>query len=589
MDKKWKNLFLLGVTLIFSVVSLPAMATSSIMIIAPNKTQATLMVTGQATIQYTVTNNTGNPNPGIILSQLTIYPAFDAGNQVKKSASIQNNTCAGAKLTPGSNCTFNVVLTGNNKLPETFVLSPRVCAFNDATCSQPNESNRVTVTVANAFLAISDTHLNTTNSSTITYGEDTSTILWSSALDEITTLITDNRPRFITFTGDVPSHGVPFPNPSGHQKADIAAVLTSLSSLDAISKNNIPIFYAVGNNDSLVTDYGEFFDVSKNRNLFYLDPAHNSPATRGWPALNANPDCSVSPIFACTYTTTSPMPKAHAADMANAQSQGYYSAYPLGSTVPFRLISLNSVIFSRDYLYPNISSQTQLNEAQAEMDWLADQLASARDNDESVYIIMHIPVGLDAFSNNTVPYHDMWNTTLYLRNGLLFRDAFLALMIQYQNNIRAVISGHTHEDELRAFYPDKNLRKMEVLDVGVPGITANHFNNPGMQVYLYNYSFQLTEATTYYTNLIAIPAPPPYIWNSFSFKSDYACPLNSTMFSCMSMNILPNLTAWKGQAQCGAGSNPYEFDYSVRNSTYTPCSFSNWINILNAIQVIPIV
>lgn len=580
MDKKWKNLFLLSVAFISSVTSFPVLAGNPTMLITTNQTKVTLIQTDD-TIQYTVTNNTGNPDPkkGVTLSQLTIDPAFNAGKGVKEAANVQNNTCANAKLTPGSNCTFDILITGNNNLSETFVLSPRVCAFNKAACSQPDISNRVTVSIANTILALSDMHLDSTNNQPITYGNNTNLPLWKSVLNEITTLISQQAPKFIVFTGDLPVYGISsdFPAPSSHQKQDIMTVLTNLSNLDAIKTNNIPIFYAVGNNDSLLADYGEFFDGTHN--LFYLDPAHNSPAKGGWPTLNANPDCRVSPNFACTYST-SPIPKEHASDMANVQLQGYYSAYPLGRAVPLRLISLNSVIFSRDYLYPDLASQTQLDEAQAEMDWLAAQLASAQKNNESVYIIMHVPVGMDAFTNYV--HKDMWNATLTLNNGKLFRDAFLALMTQYKSIVLAVFSAHTHEDELRALYPDQTMMSMEVLDVGIPGITVNHFNNPGTQVYAFDKSYQLTEAKTYYTT------PVPSGWNSFSFKNDYICPINSTMFSCVSLNILPNLPAWIATTPQPIPGNPYEMDYSVRNLSYT-ASTSTWVNILSAIQVIPII
>lgn len=515
------------------------------------------------TVPYTITNNTP-----VTLSQVT------ASNL---SQGLSSSVCP--TLAAGGSCTLYITI------PATLTRSPGVIQSHFQVCIGPNEgctwvssANQINITVVNnnTFLAISDMHVDNFKVPPITYGNDTDPTLWNSALDEITTLINNQAPAFIVFTGDIPAHG-PWPSPNPHQTEDITTVLTNLSSLPAISTNNLPVFYAFGNNDSLVSDYGEFFDGTHN--LFYLDPTHSSPATKGWPTLNVNPDCSVSPTFACTYTTTSPMPPEHAADMANNQSQGYYSAYPLGSSVPFRLISLNSVIFSRDYLPLQTPPTPQLSEAQMEMDWLSNQLASAEANKESVYIIMHIPVGMDAFYNSDD--HDMWNTTLILNNGLLFRDAFLALMTQYQSTIRAVLSAHTHENELRALYQNQTLMNMEVLDVGVPGITPNHFNNPGMQVYLYDNTFQLTETKTYYTT------PVPSGWKTISFQNDYSCTKNSTLFSCLATNILPQLPTWKLEPQPIPG-NPYEMDYSVRNAGYNPAPYSSWLAILNTIQVVPI-
>ncbi|VEB36468.1 acid sphingomyelinase-like phosphodiesterase [Legionella sainthelensi] len=511
------------------------------------------------TVPYTITNNT----------PATLYQVM--ASDLPKG--VTSSVCP--ILISGSSCTLNLTIPasltkGHKEIRSRF----KVCVRKNEGCTLVSSANQLDINILNnsTFIAISDMHVDYFKAPPITYGDDTDLTLWNYTLDKITSLIKEQSPAFIVFTGDVPAHG-PWPNVNPNQAQDIMTVLTSLSGLPAISANNLPVFYAFGNNDSLVSDYGEFFDAANNRNLFYLDPTHN------WPALNTNPDCSVSPTFACTYTTTLPMPPEHAEDMAHAQSQGYYSAYPLGSNVPFRLISLNSVIFSRDYLPLQAPPTPQLAEAQAEMDWLSNQLAFAEANKESVYIIMHIPVGMDAFYNGD--HHDMWNTTLHLNNGLLFRDAFLALMTQYKSTIRAVVSAHTHEDELRALYPDQALMNMEVLDVGVPGVTPNHFNNPGVQVYLYDNTFQLTEAKTYYTT------PNPSGWKSYSFQNDYACKKNSTLFSCVSTNILPQLPAWKLEPQPIVG-NPYEMNYPVRNSGYNPSPFSSWLAILDTIQVVPI-
>jgi len=520
------------------------------------------------TVPYTITNYT----------PATLYEVT-ATNLAK---GVISSVCP--VLIPAGSCTLTLTI------PATLTREPRVIQSRFQVCVRKNEgctlvslANQLDITVVNnnTFITITDMHVNIANTGDITYGQDSGVNLWNSAKGEISSLITTQAPKFILFSGDLPNH-----NDLPHLQTNIAAVLTCLSGLPAISEHNIPVFYAFGNNDSLVNDYGPYYDVVSMHNLFYLDPAHSSPATKGWPTLNANPDCSVSPNFACTYTTTSPMPPEHAADMANvATGDGYYSAYPLGSSVLLRLISLNSVIFSRDYLFYAYDPVTQLAAAQAEMNWLAAQLASAKANNEFVYIMMHVPVGKDAFYSGDSG--DMWNDTLYIDNipstgdHLLFRDAFLALVTQYKSTVRAVVSAHTHEDELRALYPSQTSMNMETLDVGIPGITPNHFNNPGMQVYLYDKTFQLTEAKTYYTT------PVPSGWRSYSFVNDYDCSKKSTMFSCVSTKILPQLPAWKLLPQPIPG-NPYEMNYPVRNSGYNPSPFGSWLAILDTIQVVPI-
>jgi sphingomyelin phosphodiesterase acid-like 3 len=405
------------------------------------------------------------------------------------------------------------------------------------------------------FLVISDIHLDTTNTLPISYGQDTGKQLWTCMRSEVHRLIKAESPKFMLLLGDLPSHDFSSPN----HLNNLATVLREIS--ETIT---VPVFYVYGNEDSLIQDYGPFHKGLTN--LFSVDPARNSPETKGWPALNANPDCSTSPKYACTYTLTTPMPADHAADMKNASQYNYYSAYPLGSAHPLRLILLNSVIFS--YKYKPLVKNDQLPQAQAEIDWLAGQLAAAHKKGEAVYLAMHIPVGPDAFHG-----HSMWNNTLTLRNGLKFRDAFLNLVTQYQYDIHIVLSGHTHMNEVRALYASTH--KLSSLNIGIPGITPLYGNNPALNVFSYDNAYQLTDSKTYYTT------PVPDVWKSFSFKNEYGCEPNRTLFSCVKESILPQLPGWEAASE---QNNPYKINYPVRSSDFK-LGDTNWLTILQTIQV----
>lgn len=472
------------------------------------------------------------------------------------------------KLAPNSSCILNLKITPKTTSKPRIINSDfKVCAMNHPRgCTWVAKKNRlnIAVTNTNTFLAITDIHLKDGKTTDITYGQDTNDALWNSTRNKLSDLVYEQVPQFILLLGDLPAH-----RDRPNLEKNIGAVLRGFSGLNAIEKTKLPVFFVFGNNDSLVVNYGPFSDGTSN--LFKLDPE------KGWPALNTNPDCSVSPRKACTYTTTSPMPSEHAEDMEYAQTRGYYSAYPVGKKYPLRFISLNSVIFSHEYYQ---SGTDQLNAAQAQMDWLERQLTSARANNEAVYIAMHIPVGTDAFNHG----EDMWNHTLSLNNGLKFRDAFLELMSKYKSQVRMVITGHTHLHELRALYADKTLSNLSVLGVGVPGITPNHYNNPGMQVYLYDHQYRLTEAKTYFTT------PAVGDWNSYSFQQDYACKKNSTMLKCVATKLIPNLPTWKSAPTTrNIATNPYELDFSVRAPDFDPTKggYSDWTTILDTIQVVP--
>ena len=539
-----------------SLLSLQALASPLLTITPTDDTyhHVVIPIGGSLQIPYAVVNNTPVTLVNITATRLP--------------AGVISSTCTTIARN-GGGCMLTLTIPASvTSQPRTIQGRFEVCTISSAGCTLVDPAYQLDINIANTFLAITDIHLNTVQLAPIHYGEYTGIELWKSTQTELSQLITQKSPKFILWLGDLPAHNTTLPA----RRANIAAMLTGMSSL-AITSNHMPVFYVYGNNDSLVEDFGAFYAAGAN--LFSLDPAHNTPATNRWPALNANLDCSVSAHAACTYTTTSPMPTQHANDMANAETEGYYSAYPLGSAIPLRLIVMNSVILSFKYKGP-----TQLAVAQREFYWLAAQLAAASLNGESVYIAMHIPVGTAASNSGK----DMWNATLSLSNGRKFRDEFLALVAQYKAHIRVVMSGHTHYNEFRSLYADKTLTQLSALDVGVPGITPAYDNNPGMQVYLYDSSFDLTEAKTYYTS------PSSGVWNSYSFQKSYACQKNSTMFSCVSAKILAELPFWKLAPQ-PIPFNPYETNYSVRNLAFDPTEggLSSWLAILNTIQVVPIV
>jgi predicted phosphodiesterase len=557
MNKRFYSI--LSTTLIISLLSPLALASSAISIKPKDYSyhDQNMALGSSIDVPYLITNNTSSTLYNVKARHL--------------SRGMSSSVCQ--TLAPNSSCILNI------NIQKRLTLKPGVINQRFKVCSSRYSSQctwvpaefrlNLTVTNDNTFLAITDIHLSAGKISDIGYGQDTNDPLWDSTLRKMGRLNYEQLPQFILLLGDLPAHG-DRPN----SEKNIGTVLRGFSSLPAIKDTQLPVFFVFGNNDSLVRNYGPFSNGSTN--LFSLDPEHNSPENKGWPALNANTDCVKSPRRACTYTTSSPMPVDHAEDMAYAQTRGYYSAYPLGTAYRLRFISLNSIIFSHEYFQ---TGEAQLKDAQEQMDWLASQLQSAQKNGEAVYIAMHIPVGTDAFNHGD----DMWNDTLLLKNGLRFRDNFLALMSQYKEQVRTVVTGHTHLNELRALYADQALTSLSILGVGVPGITPNHYNNPGMQVYSYNRSYQLTEAKTYFNT------PNLSQWDNYSFQNDYACAKNTTMLQCVSTNLLPYIPEWKQNPQQLA-SNPYELDFSVKAPNFDPSKggYSSWEIILNTIQVVPI-
>ncbi len=141
---QWKKrAFISG---IFVLASTQVLAGQPIMIITPNMTSVDLPNSGTATVSYTVTNDTPQNQ-----QQFSIFADSNIGDKAAKDAiSVQNNTCTGV-LPPHQNCGFDILLTGNSNLKNNFVLSPKVCVYNNLACSDPMEQNRVQVNIVNSI------------------------------------------------------------------------------------------------------------------------------------------------------------------------------------------------------------------------------------------------------------------------------------------------------------------------------------------------------------------------------------------------------------------------------------------------------
>ncbi len=140
---QWKKrAFISG---IFVLASTQALAGQPIMIITPNMTSVDLPNSGTATVSYTVTNNTPQNQ-----KQFSIFADSNISDKAaKKAISVQNNTCTGV-VSPQQSCGFDILLTSNSNLKSNFVLSPKVCAYNNLVCSEPDVQNRVQVNLVNA-------------------------------------------------------------------------------------------------------------------------------------------------------------------------------------------------------------------------------------------------------------------------------------------------------------------------------------------------------------------------------------------------------------------------------------------------------
>lgn len=304
------------------------------------------------------------------------------------------------------------------------------------------------------------------------YGQDSNYYLLASALKQAhkTYLHAQHKPNFILLAGDNLGHHIqqdyrlyaPEASQQDYQNF-ITKVYTFMASQLKQTFLNTPIYPVVGNNDSFNGDY-----YSNPKGPFYK----MLTAKKQWGQFFSNPKNKRN--FQRQFPTA-----------------GYYQVTPKGEP-NHRLIMINSILFSA-LAKPSVAEVSVA--AENELTWLSQQLAADKQAGDKVWLVFHIPYGMDAYGSQRartpVPF---WSTEAPLD----YNQQFLNLLQQYQNTVTTVITAHTHNDAFRLYD--------NVVDSFIPSVSAIHGNNPAYKVYSYHsaskkYDFQLINSTTYYLPL----------------------------------------------------------------------------------------
>jgi sphingomyelin phosphodiesterase acid-like 3 len=199
-----------------------------------------------------------------------------------------------------------------------------------------------------------------------------------------------------------------------------------------------PVYFALGNNDSGCGDYKEDPNSS-----FLLADAQSFAADVDKPNTQA-------------VLTEFP----HVGD--------YNAVLP----APFhntRLLVLQDIFESKKFTACNGAKDPRGETEQ--IAWLRTQLSTARAHHEHVWIMAHIPPGVDAYSTLT-DGHDVCGGKA--PEMFLDSSAFADVITDFPDVIRLVLLGHTHNDEMRIY--SSALGK--VPGKLVPSITPVNGNNP---------------------------------------------------------------------------------------------------------------
>lgn len=220
-----------------------------------------------------------------------------------------------------------------------------------------------------------------------------------------------------------------------------------------------PLYIAIGNVDSFIDDY-----QMNPENLWALK------------AYQAFSDIFVKTLY----------DKSSKIDFLSTFPKSGYYALTLPGESQHRLIFLNSVLFSY-----KLKQTTDIDVAKQELVWLQGELEKARSMHQQVWIIDHIPDGIDMFATlqqGGKPWL-FWNAAAH------YHQQFKTLLDTYSDVIKVVISAHVHLDTYQLLSTSTNT----ILNTFIPSISRYNGNYPMFKIYQYKTkTFELSNFQTYF-------------------------------------------------------------------------------------------
>ena len=306
-----------------------------------------------------------------------------------------------------------------------------------------------------------------------TYGNDSNYGLMTSALDAAKTRLPE--PAFLLYPGDFLAHdwqanydrlasATIAENPAAYRAFTNKALAVVAKEFDRRFPQT-PVLATLGNDDSYCGDYwiqpeGEFL---------------TSFASVWKPLLRDSVD---GEEFEQSF-----------------RSLGAYRAELPGLPAD-RLVVLNSVFWSASYCCAyhapakenccDCVSQGAKPE-RALMSWLKEELTAARKAKKRVWLLMHVPPGLDSYaeekSSGKSSAAELWTEEFLTR--------YLALIDEYRDVLHVSFTGHTHMDDYRI---DRIDNEPILLHKLAPAVSPIFGNNPALQV------FQVDDKTSVISN-----------------------------------------------------------------------------------------
>jgi sphingomyelin phosphodiesterase acid-like 3 len=346
------------------------------------------------------------------------------------------------------------------------------------------------------------------------YGQDTNWWLLRSAFDAMRRAEPD--PALIMITGDLLAHGFPqayarttHDTKPEHYRAFVSKTVSFVTAELRLRYSKSQILLTPGNNDDECGDY----DIEGG-----------------------------GPFLKDSARTAGNLARTHGQLTTDWKALGSFTVRP--RSVPgVRIISVNSVFFSNKYQAANFADSCEHVDSKAPtrtFAWLESTLSRAAENREKVWLMFHIPPGIDGYStmvsyrslSQATDAKDLCSRAIVPMWKPYWTDLFQHLVAEYQTTIAAMFAGHDHTDDFRVL-SSKNDGQFVLIN---PPISPIYGQNPAFRVVTFAPGGRLVDQSTYYlTNLQAAQGDVPGIWaQEYSFVEKW----NSERLDAGSLNTI---------------------------------------------------
>jgi sphingomyelin phosphodiesterase acid-like 3 len=231
--------------------------------------------------------------------------------------------------------------------------------------------------------------------------------------------------KFVTVSGDLIAHaftckfGAAFPKAAPDDyRAFVEKTIDFVVDELRGTLPGVPVYVALGNNDS---DCGDYKLDAKSEFL----AATGAEVTKDFPAAERK------------------------GALESFSAGGYYSVALPAPVSHARLLVLNDLFMSGRY--QTCAGKDSTSEADAQLAWLQQQMEEARSKHERVWVMGHIPPGVDVHASaaNAGEVCGKKGPKMFLGSEKIAEE-----LVDYGDVVKLAVFAHTHMDEVRALKPE---------------------------------------------------------------------------------------------------------------------------------------